>query len=349
MEENATYKDDLDWVQRILESDAQAWNRFVEHYSDRILKRAWELCREARPKGPGRHWLPGGRIDCDDCLEIYVFIFDYLYNRRQRTGKLKFYDGRSRLDTFVIAVLRGHLRDDWVRHKRRLRVDQITRPPEIKKLSALGQKVFDQMVLQHRTETIAGNLGLSLDEVEKAQARVTHELMAHDHLPMILRRAEEPLEEDLAREDSSSHRILPMRRALDRLWEKVCLLIGELPQNEKILLDMVFDQELDAESILRRCEEISLPLPVQPRTGRFTIHSIYQSVDVILKKLGNNLQQKFQRELADCRNSLDEETTLPGSKISSKGLKVLLENMGITMKANSVSGPYMAESVKRKA
>ena len=83
-------------------------------------------------------------------------------------------------------MLYGHLRDDWIRHKRGIRVDQISRPAEIKTLPETDQKVFDQMVLQRSAESIAKILALDLSTVLQAQARVSHELMAHDNLFLVL-------------------------------------------------------------------------------------------------------------------------------------------------------------------
>jgi len=353
MGNNIKYPKELDFVHQIIDGNVKAWNRFVQRYSDRIWRCAWELCREVCRKtyhnlfcvfhalaANGVQPREDERLSCDDGLEIYTFIFDYLYDRQHGTGKLKFYDGRSQLDTFVTVVLREHLRDDWIRHKRHLRVDQITRPQEIKKLSATEQKIFDQMVLQRSLEIIAKNLNLSIDKVETAQERIAHELMLHDHLHLILRHPEQALDEDFNREDSGVYYIFPMHRAFDELWGKICLLISQLPENEKILLDMAFNQELNADLILQHCKEMSLKLPVLPRSGRLTIHSIYQSIDAVLKKLGEMLQQKYQQVLIECYNYIDDETIQIGNGISIRGLKELLKNMGIEKKQQTIKNSH---------
>ncbi len=333
---------DLEWVQRIFDGDAESWNRFVKRYSDRIWRRSWQLCYEACPHKQGGvfcvfHALSAGgvqplsddRRSCDDGLEIYAFIFDYLYKRDQRTGKLKHYDGRAKLDTFVSAVLHGHLRTDWIRHRRRLRVDQITLPPEIQRLSQEDQKVFKQMVMQRSTETIARNVGRSIEETEQAQERVTHALMTNGNLHLILRNPEGALEDAGMFADGDTPRIIPMKQAVDQIWEKVCLLIEELPEHQKILLDMVFDKELDAKTILNRCETLQLKLPVTPRSGNVTIHTVYQSIDSILRTLGKQMQARFPEVLSDALNWLEDDSLGSSGSISVKGLKALLKNMGI--------------------
>ena len=168
------FPDDYALVQRIRAGDAAAWNAFVRRYSDQVWRRAWQLCDEACPYRRRRsqafcvfHALvadavqPAGddRPGCDEGLEVYAFIFEYFYQRDRDTGRLKAYDGRSRLDTFVAAVLRGRLRIDWIRHRRGLRLDQMTCPPEIQRLAPADRRVFEQMRMQRPAEKIARGLG----------------------------------------------------------------------------------------------------------------------------------------------------------------------------------------------
>lgn len=342
------YKDDLAFVQRILKGDGQAWNTFVDEYSDRVWRRSWQLCYEACPyKRNGRvfcvfHALSRSGVQsvnddrrgCDEGLEIYAFIFDYFYNRSQHTGKLKNYDGRSSLETFVGAVLHGHLRTDWIRHKRRLRVDQINHPEEIKRLSRTDQKVFEQMVMQRSTETIAREVGLSYEAAAASQERVTHALLSNGNLHLVLRNAEEAMEETgVYQMAGGAPKVLRMQQTVDRLWESIGTLIHELPEHHKILLDMVFAKELDAKTVLARCEQLGLALPVKPRTGRLTIHSIYQSVDAILKNISKQLTERFPDILTDARHWLDKSDQ-EGMHVAAKGVKALLKQMGIATPQN---------------
>lgn len=339
------HESDFDQVQRILDGDARAWNRFVDDQSDRVWRKSWHLCSEACPYKHRRssvfcvfHALAADGVQpatdqrqgCDEGLEIYAFIFDYLFNRHKNTGKLKAYDGRSTLDTFVSSSLGRNMRTDWIRHKRQLRVDQITYPEEIQRLSKLDQKVYREMVLHRATETIARNLDRSIEQVEQAQERVTHALIANGNLHLILRNPENgSLELVRHEDDDQAPHVLSMERVVDRLWERVCYLIGELPDNEKILLDMAFSDELDARTILERCETLGLELPVTPRTGNVTIHTIYQSIDAVLKRLGDLLVERFPDVMEDARDWLGEDDDQALS-VSAKGLKVLLKTMGLT-------------------
>lgn len=337
----AAHEKDLEWVQRIFGGDARAWNQFVETFSDRVWRRSWQLCNEACPYNKATvfcvfHALAAESVKpssderpgCDEGLEIYAYIFDYFYNAEKESGKLKHYDGRSELETFVGSVLHGNLRTDWIRHKRKLRVDQITIPEEVRRLQKSDQKVFKHMVMQRPTETIARKTGLAVDEVINAQERITHALMANGNLHLILREAESSLEDLTHHDEASAPQALPLQQSVDRIWSAVCDLIQELPEPHKILMDMVFDKELDAKLILSRVQELNLDLPVSPRSGKMTIHTIYQSVDALLKDVGVGLETHHSGVLEDARNWLDDDSL--ETSISVKGLKALLKNMGIS-------------------
>ena len=339
--DRASHDKDLEWVQRILDGDARAWNQFVETFSDRVWRRSWQLCNEACPYNKATvfcvfHALAADSVKpssderpgCDEGLEIYAFIFDYFYNAEKKSGKLKHYDGRSELETFVGSVLHGNLRTDWIRHKRKLRVDQITVPEEVRRLSKSDQKVFKHMVMQRPTETIARKTGLAVDDIATAQERITHALMANGNLHLILRDAESSLEDLTHYDEASAPQALPLQQSVDRIWSAVCDLIQEMPEPHKILMDMVFDKELDAKLILTRVKELDLNLPVSPRSGKTTIHTIYQSVDALLKDIGDGLTSRHADVLDDARNWLDDDSL--ETSISVKGLKALLKNMGIS-------------------
>ncbi len=339
--DRAAHVKDLEWVQRIFDGDATAWNSFVETFSDRVWRRSWQLCNEACPYNKANvfcvfHALAADSVKpssderpgCDEGLEIYAYIFDYFHNAEKHVGKLKHFDGRSKLETFVGSVLHGNLRTDWIRHKRKLRVDQITIPEEVRRLPKSDQKVFKHMVMQRPTETISRKTGVDVEEVARAQERITHALMANGNLHLILRDAESSLEDMTQHEEWAAPQALPLQQSVDRIWSAVCDMIQELPEPHKILMDMVFDKELDAKLILARVQELSLELPVSPRSGKTTIHTIYQSVDQLLKDIGVGLETHHAHILEDARNWLDDDSL--ETSISVQGLKALLKNMGIS-------------------
>ena len=355
MPTTASHLEDVSRVENLLGGDVNEWNSFVEEFSDRVWRRSWHLCNEACPHNKANvhcvfHSLAANRVQsidddrpgCDEGLEIYAFIFDYLYNRDKKTGKLKHFDGRSKLETFVSAVMHGNMRTDWIGHKRKLRVDQITRPAEIQRLGDQDARVFEQMVMQRPTETIARNLKIDYEEARYAQERVTHALMANGNLHLILRDPEGNLD-DFERQESAENvlKVIPIQRTVNKIWTAVCDIIAQLPENQKILLDMVFDKELDAKLILDRCNEFGIELPVAPRSGKLTIHSVYQSTDHILKSLGETLMSERSDLLDEAKNWMDDANL--SESVSVKGMKALLKNMGINQ-LSSDSTPGAAEN-----
>lgn len=344
MENYIRFKYQLFFVQQILAGNAKAWRFFKNRHAGRMLERAWQLCRKTYSNLPADFNLflnllknrqrvsEKRRQDIyDEFMEIYRFIIYYFYNPEKKAGKLKFYDGRSRLTTYVIQVLIGRsLKTDWLRHKWGVNFSQIPKPAEIQALPFMEQAIYLEMVLRRRPEVIARNLKLDLQQVESAMQRIENELRQHGHWPPgpgwanII-----PIDENFEQRDLSTQEQVLMGQALNLLWEKVCALIGELAENEKILLDMFFDRELDAKAILKRCRELNLPLPVKVKSSEVTIHHIYQSINDILSRLGERLQKGYPGEVENCRRWLEEERAENRVEIFARGLKLLLKEMGI--------------------
>jgi DNA-directed RNA polymerase specialized sigma subunit len=337
-----TYKDDYNFVQSIINGNAQGWNLFVKKYTDNVWQRAWNLCSEAcynnystiscifhSIKAQSVRPLSDMREGCDDGLEIYSYIFDYLYNRKQGTGKLKFYNGQSSLDTFIKVVLYGNLRNDWIRHKQKIRIDKITHPPEIKKLPKINQKIFDHMVLKHDSKKIAKQLDISVDKVERIKAEISHILMSHGNLYLVIRDIEQPFFEENSKHDPYDHSLDSMQRTIGSFWKIICKCIRDLSDNEKIILDMIYNKELNATAILEQCKNLSISLPVKSRTSSITIHTIYQSIDIILKKVGNTLKEHYSDVLVEFKNYAAPDFNITGTNISVSGLKEFIKNMGI--------------------
>jgi hypothetical protein len=92
---------------------------------------------------------------------------------------------------------------------------------------------------------------------------------------------------------------------------------------------MVFEKELDARTMLERTQQLQLVLPVVPVSGNMTIHTIYQSIDHILREVGRQLTVRYPELLEEAYTWLDDDTLQPGA-VSIQGLKALLKNMGLT-------------------
>jgi hypothetical protein len=121
-------ENDLLFAEAVFSGDAEACERFVNDYTDIVLSRVWFLrkthchypARERtcsllillkRKRGtPHLADLPGDH--CDECLDSYLWFFDFLKK------KLKAYKGAAgcSLRTFVVSVLNSpYTYKDWLR------------------------------------------------------------------------------------------------------------------------------------------------------------------------------------------------------------------------------------------
>lgn len=353
------YKDDLAWVNRICAGEPGAWDRFVDRYSDRFWRRAWRLCDEACPFKHRRfaafcvfHALDDDHVQplhddrpgCDEGLEVYAFICEYFWNRSAETGKLIFYDGSASLDAFVAATLHGSLRTDWIRHHRGVRIDRIPMPPEIEDLPWVERQIYEQMVLQRSAERIAREIDadLSIPEIEAAQERITHELIAHGNVRHILRDPEVVTAESADDRASPGGHVVSLHGPMTALWTAVGDAIAHLPDDHRLVVDMVFDRGLTADQVLDRVETLRLDLPVTPRSGSYTTAHVYQSIDKLLKQVGDIVTNQHPGAVRDARAWLPHDVS--DAPLHVAGLKQMLDAMGLPPDADSAAPPVTDDS-----
>ncbi|MDH5542854.1 MAG: hypothetical protein OEY64_07815 [Nitrospinota bacterium] len=117
---------DIDLVSKISDGDGKSWERFVHSYSGWVLYRARKWCESHCPVSMAEagcgllsihrkmegHPSAYRREECDEGMDIYIWIFQQLQKRVSR------YSGRnkSRLSTFVWQILNSReLYIDWLR------------------------------------------------------------------------------------------------------------------------------------------------------------------------------------------------------------------------------------------
>jgi len=123
----------VDWskkfVQRILSGDRGACGQFVADYTDMVMYKILELMKShcsysardyvcclhfLHAQKKGRNMSTEGRAQCDECMDYYIWFFEYL------KGKLKAYKGINNctLKTFVWSIINSHSTYvDWLRWK----------------------------------------------------------------------------------------------------------------------------------------------------------------------------------------------------------------------------------------
>lgn len=118
-----------EFVQGVLSGDRVACRQFVEDYTDMVMYRILELMKShckysareyvcclhfLQAQKKGRSMSTEGRSQCDECMDYYIWFFEYL------KGKLKAYKGINNctLKTFVWSLINSHSTYvDWLRWK----------------------------------------------------------------------------------------------------------------------------------------------------------------------------------------------------------------------------------------
>jgi len=124
-----TIKDDLEFAEKVLTGDESACRRFVEEYTDWVLYRVRDLMKthcsypanqyictllDLRKLRKGAAHASDDRIRCDECMDSYIWMFDYLKKR------LSSYKGKNNcsLKTYVFSIINSHrIYVDWLRWK----------------------------------------------------------------------------------------------------------------------------------------------------------------------------------------------------------------------------------------
>ena len=120
---------DMEIVQDVLSGNKEACEQFVEKYTDWVLYKVWNLMKShckypateyvcclllLEKQRKGKQSLKDDRIHCDECIDSYIWIFEYLKK------KIKAYKGinNCRLNTYVWSIINSHTTYiDWLRWK----------------------------------------------------------------------------------------------------------------------------------------------------------------------------------------------------------------------------------------
>jgi len=122
-------KDDLKFAKNVLTGDEEVCRRFVEEYTDWVLFRVRELMKnhcsypanqylctllDLTKRRKGGAYYSDGRIRCDECMDSYIWMFEYL---KKRLGSYKAKNNCS-LKTYVFSIINSHSTYvDWLRWK----------------------------------------------------------------------------------------------------------------------------------------------------------------------------------------------------------------------------------------
>lgn len=119
--------EDIEFARRVLSGDAPACREFVERYTDWVLYKILELMKShcnytarecvctllvLQKKRKGDPSFQPSGLQCDECMDSYVWMFDYL---KKRLGAYRGTRNCS-LDTYVWSILNSRTTYiDWLR------------------------------------------------------------------------------------------------------------------------------------------------------------------------------------------------------------------------------------------
>jgi len=121
-------KEDLALSRAVSEGEANACKCFVDDYTDLVLSKVWNLMK-THCNYPARERVCSlvilqkkrrGAVDpdvtdqCDECIDSYIWFFDYL---KKKVGSYKGSNNCS-LRTFIWSIINSHSTYiDWLRWK----------------------------------------------------------------------------------------------------------------------------------------------------------------------------------------------------------------------------------------
>ena len=168
--------------------ESGAWDEFRVRFESRILFIAVRWCGPAcRADCPGYRlpvrYSPKLEIVCDTALEAFYFII------RKVVDKLKYYRGECSLETWLHPMLTpgGSYSNLQVYDYRKLFADylreergRVEPPASIKHLSNNHQKLFVKLVQGYSKESIAEDLRISLEDLDRLAEELDADLRSHD-------------------------------------------------------------------------------------------------------------------------------------------------------------------------
>ena len=269
----APHREDLELVARILAGDAAAWHRFVVRYAGLVYT---AIRRTLRSR------------DADEVRSVMVDVLGSLYR-----GKLRSYEGRAALSTWLVVVTRSesldHLRRRFGRdHGSRALAALTSEQRTVFRMYFIEarspREVLDELERGGERRNLEGLLA-TLDEIEarlgqQRLRRLAYDLHAHAVGALSGRMLEyvDHVRGDLEeRSEAGSPEYLLMEREARRTAELLSAALHELEPGERRLLQLRFEQR-------RTAREIAREMDLAGSRG------VYSTIDRIVRKLRRLLE-----------------------------------------------------------
>ena len=283
-------------VRQIKTGNDDAWGQFVSKYTDWVFYQAnkWTQ-REARFSREAWRKIRSAATNkeyeySEEALDAYIWIFDQLRK------KLPGYTGEkgASLSAYIWAVLNSKfLFVDFLRYRYS---NPHYLPPVIQKCTQKEQKVFSMLRMQKSEQKIANAAKIDLDQVVQIKEKLIRELVKVGQEDLLLKPVETELTDLLT---NMLHDEIPIsgeeHLLLDNIIERFSTSQQKLPPDEIRLLQLFYNEDLDAKGILSLYQKIDLDLPIKKKIHDSTSKDVYKAIE----NIKNRLVGLFQKECAD--------------------------------------------------
>lgn len=303
---------DLEFVKEVLKGDEKACKQFTEDFSDWVLYKVWDLAKSYCNYSPmdyvcclnllhqerkGGYSFSGDEVHCDDCMDSYIWFFDYL---KQRLNAYKGINNCS-LRTYVWSILNSPTtRIDWIRWK----YGRATIPSSMKELNSMHQQIYLYLRQRKSEEKISKLLNISLEEVKSKAERIRESLIKEGQLYLI----EDPqfLSIHAINPDDPDSQELPLAADEipidEKLIKKELLshlkdVINRLPQYQARLLRLRYNHEMTAKEILEFIKKMKINLIPDKEIKELKEQDIFYALKIALQSVLKGLKEKYGRDI----------------------------------------------------
>ncbi len=312
---------DTEFVKKILEGNPSCWKDFVEQYTDWILYTAWEFerkfCRTSarfancslllimrQRKGEKKSYRREGE-DCDEGLELYLWLLNQLRRR------LKSYQGKSKLSTYIWTILNSKTMSVDILRWKYGRVDENDEkrlPVAIKKLPVVERKIYVWLRRGKAKEFILEKLKLDQETLQQGIYRVREALLGAGQLDLIehyeprsvdfLDTKNENLlwqEGELRTQEQAATNHVFYRQVMTHL----CSAIQNLSPAEQKLLKLYYQEGLSGKEIGRFSSQLPAPLEIdhKPVNSQNVYYLLGKATERLVSGLNLDIDgQKLSRE-----------------------------------------------------
>jgi DNA-directed RNA polymerase specialized sigma24 family protein len=334
-------QEDEHLISSLLSGSKQALDKFQARVSRRFYSKAIELCQidcqeksfcKLRYAGKKmERMLASSKISCDGFYDALLYVMEYFYNPSNASGRLFHYQAKAPLDAYIAAILydrNGYLKKGWLRHKRRIRLEDERLPKEIKDLPQIERKVYKSMASHYSENFIASSLNLSRDKVKKIKSKIYELLMKAGLIHLVTRLREHSLDDYSIK--SASTTASEEENILEKLDNALKTAAKQLHEREKLVLRLYFEKGWTAAKISTYSR---LPEGALLRSGekvQVDTREIYWMIEKAMVKVFSYLKKKHRKLIDGLEEKASQKLIKQSEKV--RCVKALFDYFGFQLR-----------------